>query len=226
MTGLKLNVWPWSCSPWACVSWWCWKSRRGPRHQSGCCWSCPVGTDSDPATRGMFLCHLSIWASDRDLESNTEKIHWLDTIWPRRTYICSLHIPFQSWSPSFAAIIALALLECGFCAYSTTRVLERLGTDVRWGGLECSRHSNSSKKCSVRLRSGLHAGHSSSFTLTLTNHVYGPCFETGAAHMGVTVRCPHSLNQLQWSHSLAKCIPINEQNLNTVHRINTFYIYL
>ncbi|MCI4380479.1 hypothetical protein PGIGA_G00240460 [Pangasianodon gigas] len=40
------------------------------------------------------------------------------------------------------------------------------------GGLGCSRCSSSSQRCSVGLRSGLCAGHSSSSTPTFTHHVF------------------------------------------------------
>lgn len=56
--------------------------------------------------------------------------------------------------------------------HSATRVLEWSGTDVESEDLWCSQCSSSSWRCSVGLRSGLCAGHVSSLTPTLVNHVF------------------------------------------------------
>lgn len=72
----------------------------------------------------------------------------------------------------------------------------RSGIDI--GGLCCSRHFGSSQRCSVGLSSGFRAGHSSSSTPALVNHVFMElafCMvwqQFGEeAHTGVIIRCPH-----------------------------------
>ena len=92
----------------------------------------------------------------------------------------------------FAAITVSTLLgrlstrcwniAAGICFHSATRALVRSGTDVGQLGLVRSRHSNSSQRCSMGLRSGLCRGQSSSSTPISTNHfcmdlalcLYGP----------------------------------------------------
>lgn len=51
---------------------------------------------------------------------------------------------------------------------SARRALAKSGTNIRWGGLGCSCCSSSSQRCSLVLRSRPWAGHSTSFTVSLT----------------------------------------------------------
>jgi hypothetical protein len=84
-----------------------------------------------------------------------------------------------SWSPlccynslhSSGKVFHYMLERCcgDLLPFSHKRIV-RSGTDVGLLGLACSRHSNSSQRCSMGLRSGLGAGQSSSFTPISTNH--------------------------------------------------------
>ena len=98
---------------------------------------------------------------------------------------CLLSISFQNHGHQygvgtpFAAITASTFLgmiftRCwniavGTCLHSATRALARSGTDVGRLGLARIRHSNSSQRYSMGLRSGLCAGQSSFSTPISTN---------------------------------------------------------
>lgn len=112
-----------------------------------------------------------------------------------------MEYPFNAqgliWSwPVIAAITALTLLGRlstrfgnlfkGFFFYhSSISAFVSLGTDVGREGLVCSLCSNSSQMCSIRLRSGLCAGQSSSSTPNLLIHVFIDSF-TGTKGLSPT----------------------------------------
>jgi hypothetical protein len=93
------------------------------------------------------------------------------------------HFPLVDINTGWAHPLALWQLELcqgdfpwcvnvsgGMAAHSSCRAVARAVSDVGRWGLERSRHSNSSHRCSVGFRSGLWAGQSTSGTLLSKNH--------------------------------------------------------